>query len=318
MTKFAGRRGSLGIAKESVRGTPVVPTYWIPFAKMSFMDSVETAAETQALGNIADQDSSYVTFKFGDGSIDAQLYDIGLGYILASLLGAAPSSSGSNPYTHTYTMSQTNQAQSLTLYWSDPDRSYIFPLAVVDSLKVTVEPKGLVEYSVTFKSKKARDWATQSPVQTTPGNKFLHQHTQLRLAATVGALSGASETPLKGLEYTISRNAVNDELLGTVEPVDILSQALSVEGTLTLNLEDDTYRNLMLTGNYKAMEIKYVGSTSSSLQMQFPRVNFTEWEPDWSLNEIASQKIQFKANYDAANALQIISTCVLINGKTSY
>lgn len=318
MTKFVGRRGALGIAKEASRGTPVAPTYWIPFAKMSFVDSVETAPEEQGLGNVGDQDSSYVTFQFGSGSIDAQLYDSALGYILMSLLGAAPSTAGSNPYTHTFTLSQTNQAQSLTLYWSDPDRSYVFPLAVVDSLKVTVTPKGLVEYSVTFKSRKARDFATQTPSFTALGSKFLHQHTQIRTAATVGAVSAASELVVKGLEFTIDRNTINDEVLGTVDPSDVLSQQLSVEGNLNLNLEDDTYRNLMTAGTYKAMEIKFLNGASSSLQLIFPRVSFTEWAPDWSLNEIAKQQINFKANYDAANALQLISTCVLINTKTSY
>lgn len=318
MTKFVGRRGTLGIATEVTRGTPVTPAYWIPFAKMAFMDSVDTAAEAQGLGNIADQDSSYVTFQFGAGSVDAELYDAGLGYILESLLGAKDTPSGGGPYTHTYTLNQTNQAQSLTLYWTDPDRSYIFPLAVVDSLKISVAPKGMVEYTITFKSRRARDWATLTPVFTGVQAKFLHQHTQLRLASNIAGLSGASETPLKNLELTIARNTVNDELLGTVEPDDILSQQLSIDGVLTLNLTDDTFRNNMLNGTYQSMEVKFVGSANSSLQLQFPRVNFTQWQPDWTLNAIASQKINFKANYDAVNALQIISTCVLINQKASY
>lgn len=318
MTKFVGRRGALGIATEVTRGTPVVPAYWMPRVKMSFMDSTEIAQENQGLGNIADQDSQYVTFQFGDGSIDAELYDAGLGYIIESLLGAKDTPSGSNPYTHTYTLSQTNQAQSLTLFWQDPDRAYIFPMAVVDSLKVTVAPKGMVEYSITFKSRKARDWARQTTSFTTVGSKFLHQHLQLRLASTIAGLAGASETPLKNFEMTISRNAVNDELLGTVEPDDVLSQQLSIEGVLDMNLTDDTFRTLMLNGTYQSMEFKLVGSANSSLQMQFPRVAFSQWAPDWELDKIASQKINFKANYDSANALDIISTCVLINAKASY
>lgn len=318
MTKFVGRRGTLGIASESSRGVPVTPAYWVPFAKMAFFDNVDTAAETQGMGEIADQDSSYVTFQFGAGTIDAQLYDTGLGYILQSLLGAKDTPSGGNPYTHTYALSQTNQAQSLTLYWQDPDRSYIFPLAVVDSLKVTIAPKGLVDYTITFKSRRARDWTAQTPSFTSNGSKFLHQHLQFRLASSIAGLAGASGTPLKNLEFTIARNAINDELLGTVEPDDILSQQLSVEGTLTLNLTDDTFRNNMLNGSYQAAEIKLAAAANSSLQLQFPRVNFTQWQPDWTLNAIASQKINFKANYDAANNLQIISTCVLVNTKNSY
>lgn len=316
MTKFVGRRGTLGIATEVTRGTIVAPTYWFPFAKMSFMDNTEVAAESQGMGKIADQDSQYVTFQFGAGSIDAEIYDTGLGYILQSLLGAKGVKAGASPYTYTYTLSQTNQAITNTLYWSDPDRNYMFPMAVVDSLKITVAPKGMVQYSVTFKSRKARDWATIAPSFTSNGSKFLHQHCQFRLASTVGAVGAASEIPLKNLELTINRNAINDELLGTVEPDDILSQQLGIEGTLTMNLTDDVMRNNMLNGTYQAAELKFVGSANSSLQMQFPRIAFSKWAPDWTLNAIASQKINFKCNYDATNALDIISTCVLTNLKS--
>lgn len=318
MTKFVGRRGNLGVAVEATRGTPVTPTYWMPRVTMSFFDRTESAREEQGMGNIADSDSIYVTMRMGEGDIEAQLYDYGLGYILTSLLGATPSSSAGPPYTHTYTLSQTNQPKSLTLYWQDPDRSYIFPLAVVDSLNITVEPSGIVNYTVGFKSKTARNWSTLTPDFTTLGSKFLHQHTQFRLASAVGSLAAATPISLKNLDLTISRNTVFDSVIGTVEPEDVLGQHLSVEGSVQLNLEDDTYRGYMLAGTYRAAELKMVGSASSSLQLQFPRVDFTEWEPDFTLNEIAKQTINLKANYDSANALAIISTAVLVNNKVSY
>ena len=67
MTKFIGRRGTLGIAIESSRGTPVNPTYWLPYVTMSFKDSTVTAREDQGLGNIADSDSLYVTMRMAEG-----------------------------------------------------------------------------------------------------------------------------------------------------------------------------------------------------------------------------------------------------------
>lgn len=318
MTKFVGRRGSLGVAIEATRGTPVAPTCWIPVANMSFFDRTETVREEQGMGNIADSDSIFVTMKMGEGELESQLYDQALGYFLASVLGAVPVTSGSNPYTHTYTLSSTNQQKTLSLYWTDPDRNFMFPMAVVESLQVSVEPNGFVEWTVGFKSKGARDWTALTPSYTTLGQKFLHQHTELRLAATVGALSGSTNISLKELELNINRNSIFDSVTGTVEPEDILGQHLSVEASVTLNLEDNTYRNFMLDGTYRALELKLNRSSSSSLTLQFPRVDFSEWEPDYSLNEIAKQSVNLKANYDAANALAIISTATLINTKSSY
>lgn len=318
MTKFVGRRGTLGIALEVTRGTPVTPTYWLPFVTMSFKDTIESAREDQGMGNIADSDSFYVTMRHGEGEVESQLYDQAIPYILSSLLGAVPVTTGSNPYTHTFTMSQSNQAKTLSLFWQDPDRSYMFPMAVVDSLNITMEPSGIVAYKVGFKSKAADNWATLTPSFTTLGSKFLHQHLQFRLASNIAGLSAATAISLKKLDLTIKRDAIFDQVIGTVEPEDVLSQTIGVEGSIDLNLEDDTYRNFMLNNTYRAAEIKLLASTSSSLTLQMPRVDFSEWAPDFTLNEIAKQSINLKANYDSANALQIISTATVINTKVSY
>lgn len=318
MTKFVGRRGTLGLAIEATRGTAVNPTFWVPWSSMSFKDSVTEAREEQGMGVLADGDSKFVTMKMGEGEVESQLYDKALGIILTGVLGASPSTAGSNPYTHTFTLSNSNQGKSLSVYWKDPDRTDMYPLAIVDSFKITVEPGGIVNYTIGFKSKTAREWTSQTASFTSLGSKFLHQHLQFRLASAVGGLAAATPISLKNLEITFNRNTDYDGVMGTVEPEDILNQQLSVEGSLTLNLEDDTYRDYMLNGTYRAMEVKLVGGTSSSLQLQFPRVDFSEWEPDYGLNDIVKQKVNFKANYDAANALDIISTCVLINTQTSY
>lgn len=306
------------MAVEATRGTAVAPTFWVPWATMSFNDKVEEARENQGLGVIADGDSKYVTMKTGEGEIEAQLYDKAMGLILIGLTGASPSTAGSNPYTHTYTLSQTNQGKSLSLYWKDPDRSDMFPLGMLDSFKISVEPNGIVNYTIGFKSKTARDWTSQTASFTSLGSKFLHQHLIFKLAANVASLTAATAISLKKLELNFNRNTMFDGVMGTVEPEDILNQQLSVEGSLTLNLEDDTYRDYMLNGTYRAMEVQFANGASSNLDLRFPRVDFSQWEADRALDEIAKQNINFKANYDAANALDIISTCVLINTNVSY
>lgn len=318
MTKYVGRRGVLGLALEATRGTPVSPTQWIPWTTMSFNDVTEEARETQGLGILADSDSKYVTMKMGQGEVEAQIYDKAMGLILIGLTGASPVTTGSNPYTHTYTLSQTNQGKSLSLYWKDPDRSEMFPLGMLDSFQISVEPNGIVNYTIGFKSKTARDWTSQTASFTSLGSKFLHQHLIFKLASAVGGLAAATAISLKKLEINFNRNTTFDGVMGTVEPEDILNQQLSVEGSLTLNLEDDTYRDFMLNGTYRAMEIQFANGASSNLDLRFPRVDFSQWEADRPLDEIAKQNINFKANYDAANALDIISTCVLINTQVSY
>lgn len=317
MSKHVGRRGTLGLAKESSRGTVVVPTFWVPRVTISFDDKTDTARESEGLGKIADSDANYVVMQRAEGDVEFQADDRILGLFLTSLIGASPVKTGANPYTYTYTLSQSNQHQSLSILYQDPDITKIFPLGVVNSLKFTVDMNAIVTCTASFMSRVGKDWTAQTADFTGLGTKFLHQHLVFKTASAVGSLAAASAISLKKLEFTISSNTMFDTVLGTVEPEDILNQQFSVEGTIELLKQDETYRRYMLDGTYKSVGISLVNGTTSQLNLQLPRVDFSAWEQDRSLDNIVSQKINFKGNYDAANALDIISTLTLINSLNS-
>ena len=314
MSKFVGRRGTLALAKESSRGTATLTNaLWFPRSTVSFDDKIETDRQDEALGVIADSDSLFVTQKMAQGDVEFDVTDKEIGIILTSLLGSSPTITGGPTYAHTYTLSNSNQHASVTVFYQDPDTAKAYPLGVVDSMKITIEQNAIVKGSVTFLSRVGRDYTRQTASFTGIGNKFLHQHLVVKLASSIAGLSGATGISLKKLELEIKSNAKFDSVLGTVEPEDILNQQFSVEGTLELNKEDETYRNYMLGNTYRALDISLIRAANSSIQFQFPRIDFTEWEQDRKLNDIVSQKINFKGNYDSTNALDIISSCVLTN-----
>lgn len=314
MTKFIGRKGTLLVAKESARGTATVTNgLWVPRSTISFDDKVEVAREEEALGKIADSDNTFVTQKSASGEVESNLDDKLVGIFLTGLLGASPTTTGGPTYAHAYTLSNTNQHQSLSVLYQDPDTSRIYPLSVIDSFKISIEQNAIVNFTVGFMSRGGRDFTAQTADFTALGNKFLHQHLIFKTASTVGGLAAAGAISIKKLELEIKTNAMLDSVLGTVEPEDILNQAFSVEGSIELNKEDNTYRDLMLTQDKKAVGITLLRSATSSLELVLPRVDFTEWEQDRGLNDIVSQSIKIKGNYDAANALDIISSCILTN-----
>lgn len=313
MSKFVGRLGNVGVAKEATSGTIVTPTFWLPYNSISFDDKVTTARESEGLGRIEDSDSNYVVNKYGEGDLEFDLNDYQLGVILTSLLGASPTTTGGPTYAHAFALTNTNTHKTLSLAYQDPDQSKIFPFVMIDGLEITVEPDGIAKAKASFKSRVSRDWSTLTPVYTTLGNKFLHQHLVFKTAANTASLAAASNISLKKLTLNIKANSDFDNVTGTVEPEAILNHQYSIEGEITLNKQDDTYRQLMLGGTYKAIQIKFDRATNSSLDIQLPRVDFTEWEQDRGLDDIVGQTIQFKGNYDSANAVAAISTCTLTN-----
>ncbi|PIV10032.1 MAG: hypothetical protein COS49_02710, partial [Candidatus Portnoybacteria bacterium CG03_land_8_20_14_0_80_41_10] len=62
------------------------------------------------------------------------------------------------------------------------------------------------------------------------------------------------------LNFNVLKNVKVDDSLGTAEPEDINNQQLAVEGDLDLNYEAETFKNYMLNGTSKAMEIAFTNT----------------------------------------------------------
>lgn len=241
--------------------------------------------------------------------------------MLGSLSTAGPTDSA---YTHSFTVANTNQHQSLTFVVVDSNTTEEYRLAMLDSLEINAELDEIVKFTAGFMSKNG-DGSARTVPAVTEEYKFTKKHLRFKVASAVGGLAAASGISLKSLSLTVSKNVALDDVLGTAEPEDILNRQLSIEGQVKLNYEDETWKNYMRDGTNRAMEIAFINndetigvSTRPSLTMQFPKVDFYDWEPDYTLDEIVTQTISFKANYDLANALEIISTCQLVNTVASY
>lgn len=321
MAKFVSRRAEVGIAREATRGIPVVPAHWLPWSTVGFGDKTETVTENSALGRIESSDYSYNTMKYAEGTLEADVRVAYLGLILTNLLGAAPSSSGGNPYTHTYTLTQTNQHASLSLLIQDKTNTDVvkmFAMAMIQKWTLKVEAGQIVTNSIDFISQPGKDWTSQSSSFTAMGSKFLHQHLAFKVATNLAALTASTAISVKSLELTIEKNILRNDVAGTVTPEDLNNQDFTVTGSVVLNYEDATWINYMTAQTDRAMEIVLNAGASGILTLRFPLVHFMNWAKDMPLGEIAKQKIEFTAHYDAANGNAAISTCTLVNAVTSY
>jgi hypothetical protein len=209
---------------------------------------------------------------------------------------------------------------------NDANVKEMYPLVMLKSLEINCSLDNIVKYTASFMSKRG-DISSAAVVAVVSENKFTKKHLAFKLAANIAGIAAATAISVKSLTLKFDNNVIMDDVLGTAEPEDIMNKAFSIEGTVELNYTDDTYKNYMRDGTYKSMEIKLVNtdtiltgsaSTRPSLTMQFPRVDFFEWAPDYSINDIVRQKFSFKCSRDVANSLAPISTCTLVNLVASY
>lgn len=323
--KYIGRLLTVGIGKEASRGAGATPTYILPNTKLSFDDVIKQARSTGSLGFISDSEEAFVVTKHGNGDIEGEIRSKSFGLILYAMLGnysvAGPTDSA---YTHSFTISQTNSHQSLAFVVADPNTTELYKLVMLNNLEINMAMDAVATFKAGFMSKSARSTGLTNPAAVHE-SKFTKKHINVKVADTIAGLSAATKLAVKSVTLKINKNVVVDDFLGTAEPEDILNQQLSVEGEIELNYVDETWKQYMLGGTNKSLEIDLVNtddligaSTRPSLKFQFPKVDFNPWQPQYANDKITTQKITFKANRDVANSSDIISECQLVNDVTTY
>jgi len=325
MAEFIGRRTSLGVARETTRGTGVAPTYWMPRTELSFDDRIERVVSGEAMGHIDDSSDAFVTAKYADGSINAEVRDDSFGLFLYALLGTVSTAAlGSGDFTHTFTEANSNQHQSLTLTTDSANGDKMFELCMLNNLGITAETGEIVKFNSDFVSKNSVT-TTQSATTCNTENRFVSHHVAIKLATDYSGLDAATAIPVKRFELTFAKNVMRDHELGTISPTEIHNQQFNVEGSFDLNFEDFTYHGYMMNNTYKAIrleatntDVTLAGGNNPKLQIDLSRASFYDWERDNSLDDISLQTVNFQGHRDCTNSKNIVNQIQLTNEVASY
>lgn len=330
MTKIIGGRINLGIAREATRGVCLKPFRWTPWVTFGFDDKVTTKDSEEALGVIEDSHAKDVIEKYAEGDIEGEIRDESIGYFFYALLGTLTSSAAvvASSYDHTFNTANTNQHQSLTLSTEDPNGDKMFCLAMINTLAINAVLGEYVKFTTGFISKGSVDTAVDSNTGDKGlEHKFRAQDVRIKLATNRAGLAAASEIKVQSLSLTFTKNLLRKQMLGTVQPDDIINQSFMVEGEFQLPYENQTYRDLMLNNTYNAIEIKLTNTSVTltdgagvypTITIVLPRCGFKDWTPDRPKGELVEQTIGFKAYYDYANTENSVYSIVLRNDKTDY
>lgn len=325
MAPYIGRLENVGIGKETSRGVGVSAQYAVPRTNFTFDDRANKALSTETLGHISGNGAqAIVTQLFSEGNIDGEVNVNSFGLIMLALFGSESVATVLGAQKHSYTLSNSNQHQSLTLHLdnasvSSSDR--IYEGCVIDQLDIDVNTEDIVSFSAGFKGKKGQD-STYTPSYAAD-YKFVGRDMVFKIAANQASLAAASAISLKELKLSIKKNTDFDFVLGTLEPENIPNKTVMIEGSITLNHESVTYRDYMLNGTYRAMSILLsngrdaIGTNTPQLYFEFPVVDFFEWERDRSLDEVVTQSINFRVLYDVANS-RLISDSYVVNAVAAY
>ncbi len=324
MSEILKRKFNVGIGKEAVRGTAVVPAVWLKPTSEEYNDKVDVVATERAMGVIEDSDDQVVVGQMSEGTIEGEMFDQSFGYLLLGALGQVNSvvSADSGVYNHTFSVLQSALHPTFTL---EIKRGTIEQLAftntVIDNLKINAEVKKYVEFSVDLKGKKGTP-ATDTPAYTEE-NYFLAKSIAVQIADNYSGLSSAVAIDVKKIELEIAKNIEPKEVLSQDGPSDFLNKELAIEGSLEMNFADTVMRDYVLNNTQKAIRIEIkntdvtIGTSSNpSLVIDLAKVKFSEGTIGGGNNDLAKIDIKFKAFYSLSDALSV--QAVLTNTQTSY
>ncbi len=328
MSLWIGRRESIGVGRETTRGVGVAPTYWLNCLSFNFADKPTRAKSEASFAGIWGGDQAPMTLSHAEGDMEVELGDRSWGLMLYAIMGACATSgpADTTAYTHTFTpLANTNAHTALTIHTVDPIGAYMFELAMVNSLELSVTPDKLISYTVNFLAKPSQDAHDYTASYGTE-QKFTGRHLVVKLAANTGSLAAATAASIKEFTLTFDKNAEVQATLGTIQPEDIVNKRFTVSGKVTLNYEDRTWLNYVKNASYMSMRVQIVGTTLvtgaaatyPTWTLDLSKCMFEAWEPDFALDDVVTQTINFEALYDAGTNNNVVNTCTMVNPVVSY
>ena len=194
MTVFIGRQFSIGIAKETTRGTAVAPAYWVQKTDFAVEDKINTIVDDSAINVIEDAQNEEITLKYSDGSIGGRITDQTFGLLLMSIFGTdTVGAVETGVKDHVFTVLESAQHPTLTIVANEPNAtgaaSLAYTLCAVDSLNIHFEVGKWSTYKATFRGNANTQLSTTVAFITENG--FNPQYCSLQIAPTYTGLTGA-------------------------------------------------------------------------------------------------------------------------------
>lgn len=320
MSKFIGRKLNIGIGKETVRGTAVAASYWLPKTDCSIDDKIEQVINENSIGVIEDAEGASLVQKFSEGEITGRILDESFGLLILAALGAeaSPATVETGVYDHVFSVAESAQHQSLTIDVEEPNAtsssSLRYALSMIDSLEINIEVGGYAEYTVSFRGN-SNGTGTNTPSYTSE-NFFLPQHGTFKVATTQSGLDAASAVSVKKMTLVITKNLEDDNTLGSTTATDRLNKQFTIEGSVELLYDSRTYIDTIMIGDaYRALRFQLIntditiGATSNpTLKIDLYRTKLSEVAKDIPNDDLVRQTLSFKAFYSLSDSKMLAAT----------
>lgn len=302
---FPWKKVWVGVSIEEERWILALPIqYRFPWTDNTFSDKANIESDSWAVDTIVDSINSEVTKQRAEWTIWGQVYPNGIWFFLKALLWNVESSWADWVYEHTFTLLESNTHPTLTVWINTPLWWTAYALANIESMDFTAEVWGKFTVSINLKAKKWEE--TTHSVSYLDENWFVANMLKVFIADTTNWLDNAENICLQSITISFKKEIKDIECLSSLDPIDYINASFSIEWSMEMMFENNTYKNYFLNWTPKALRIlaedtkhpyEWVDNYPTFM-LDLAKVIITEWTPEFTVDDITKQSISFKWHYD--------------------
>lgn len=323
MPPILGRTQAVGLGKESVVGTAVAPTMWIPQQELTIEDVKDTITDNSAFGTRFDVLAVDTSQERAEGNLNGVVYDRSFGHIALAGLGSVSTASHASAIgakVHTFTTANT--LPSYTLAKKDGNESIRHAYGMLNSFELSVTGDNYVTFTSSWLTRKGVTVA--NTVALTEENRFRPRDVKVYVADTVAALDAATPAKFTSLSFSYNNNLITDPTLGSVDPDYYPGVVNSSLGFEKLYL-DTSFKDMVFGTAKKAVRIAITRSdvsigtgapTNPSIVFTFQPGFFSEWSRAGGLDDLKTESISYQPIYSMSTSKQF--DVAITNMETSY
>lgn len=319
-----GRLSAIGIGKETVAGTAVEPTAWIPVESAEVSPKIKTVEDNSGYGvidKIADiqgvENTSETTIS---GVVRANL----IGHLLLGALGktAKPTKVEDLVFRHNFSLENSNCPLSYTITEDTPAGAKQAPYSVIDSIDIEAKVGDYVRFTVKYMGGTIVRTIDKTPSYTNE-IPFLASGCTIKMAESVAGLDAAPKISAQSFKITINKNLETFMAPGSSNVDSIHNTAFEVKGDMEMVYNSDNYMEMTTTGAKRALRFScesgaLIGETKKAeFGIELPRVALSEWKKSSDADKIITQTLGFVGTFDTASA-KTLSAWIVNTMATQY
>jgi hypothetical protein len=311
--------GYVGYAKETVEGTAVAPSIFLPARSVSFSDANDYIIPAQIRGNRDDAVAMPAPFPV-TGSMELDLISDGIGYLLKSAFAAsvATSAYAGGGYSHVFTPG--NVSPTFTFETSAADILIMRYMGVrVNTMELKAAFGEIVSASFGLDGIDRVKQATPT-ADTFPDSSLTPFHfntTQVKVA-------GATNANVKDFSINLNNNVSH---IGTLRASRAYKRvamgARKMSGKMTFDLQDTAEYDRLLNDNELALQLYMEGpdltvnaGKKTSLKIDLPRVKYRVASVPINSGDFLS--VEVDVTVLRPNTGGEIATVTLVSNETGY